>query len=101
MLIMSNMGDHVWLITSRHTEPDLLVYQDMSTYFGKVHTTRQYLGEICDLRSRCLVICRGTDPAARREPSIARPEMVLHFVRPVYYIEFPIDLLSSGPLNRT
>lgn len=23
MLIMSNMGDHVWLITSRHTEPDL------------------------------------------------------------------------------
>lgn len=23
MLIMSNMGDHVWLITSRHTDPDL------------------------------------------------------------------------------
>lgn len=24
MLIMSYIGDHVWLITSRHTEPDLL-----------------------------------------------------------------------------
>lgn len=24
MLIISNMGDHVWLITSRHTEPDLM-----------------------------------------------------------------------------
>lgn len=23
MLIISNMGDQVWLITSRHTEPDL------------------------------------------------------------------------------
>lgn len=23
MLIMSNMGDQVWLMTSRHTEPDL------------------------------------------------------------------------------
>lgn len=23
MLIMSNMGDHVWLITSRQTEPEL------------------------------------------------------------------------------
>lgn len=23
MLIISNIGDHVWLITSKHTEPDL------------------------------------------------------------------------------
>lgn len=25
MLIMSYMGDHVWLMTSRHTEPELYV----------------------------------------------------------------------------
>lgn len=25
MLIMSNMGDQVWLMTSRHTDPDLIV----------------------------------------------------------------------------
>lgn len=24
MLIMSNIGDHVWLMTSRHTDPDLI-----------------------------------------------------------------------------
>lgn len=24
MLIISNMGDHVWLMTSRHTDPDLI-----------------------------------------------------------------------------
>ena len=23
MLIMSNIGDHVWLMTSRHTDPEL------------------------------------------------------------------------------
>lgn len=25
MLIMSNMGDHVWFITSRQTDPELIV----------------------------------------------------------------------------
>ena len=29
MLIMSYIGDHVWLITSRQTEPDLHVSQQM------------------------------------------------------------------------
>lgn len=27
MLIISNMGDHVWLMTSRHTDPDLLSFR--------------------------------------------------------------------------
>lgn len=33
MLIMSYMGDHVWLITSRQTEPDLLSGQQLSDGF--------------------------------------------------------------------
>ena len=29
MLIISNMGDHVWLITSKHTDPDLVARLSM------------------------------------------------------------------------
>lgn len=32
MLIMSYMGDHVWLMTSRQTEPDLYISQQLSQF---------------------------------------------------------------------
>lgn len=36
MLIISNMGDQVWLMTSRHTEPDLQIA------FVSVYAPRSY-----------------------------------------------------------
>ena len=35
ILIISNMGDQVWLMTSRHTEPDLTWGQSLMYLVGK------------------------------------------------------------------
>lgn len=80
MLIMSNIGDQVWLMTSRQTDPDLFSINKHLPAYRNRHTTRQYLGGICGSRSRCLETCMGIDLGARRGLSSNRLGRVLHGV---------------------
>ena len=96
MLIMSNIGDQVWLMTSRQTEPLLLVRKGLviclfGWHFGQRKlwkkeegekkrgecTAHRCLGGRCGSRSRCWGFCRGTGPGARRGLSRVRRRMVL------------------------
>lgn len=92
MLIMSNIGDQVWLITSRQTDPDLRRVSVLFLYVASCDirlTAHQYLGGRFDWRNRCWDSCMGIDLVTRREFSINHPRMAL------YTVSHPVCIAAS------
>ena len=77
---LPNIGDHVWLITSRHTEPLLARILWVSPDWlqgGRWPTVHQCWGGRSYSWSRCLVIWKGTGQEVQRESSTRPRRTVL------------------------
>lgn len=75
---MSNIGDHVWLITSRQTEPDLLYHLASFNCLTRCLTVRQCWGGRSDLQSQLMVTCTDTGLGAQHVLSTGHRRRALH-----------------------